>query len=82
MRRTIDWNTYSPGRPMKAETIKAAEEFLAIVRSEPGIRSAEVSSRLEVPSKWGAQLSRSLEKRGLVKVVTGPGYLELYPPED
>jgi hypothetical protein len=82
MKNTIDWNTYSPGRPLKAETIKLAEAFLTLVRAEPGIRSAEASSRLGVPSKRGAQLSRSLEGRGLVKVVTGPGYLELHPPED
>jgi len=81
MKRTIDWNTYSPGRPLESDTIILAEAVLAEVRAHPGIRSAAIASKIGTTSQRTAQLSRMLESRGLVRVVTGPGYLELHPKE-
>lgn len=81
-KKTLDWNSYAPGRPLAAETILHLEAILKAVKATPGIRSATISSKIGISSQRGAQLSRMLEQRGLVKVIPGPGYLELRPLED
>lgn len=81
MKRTVDWNTYSPGRPLKGETIAHAEGLLKEAKAFPGIRSAEASRKIGISSQRGAQLARMLEARGLITIVAGPGYLEMFPKE-
>lgn len=66
----IDFDIYGPGRPLLPETIAKLKAMLEAIRKEPGIQSAKLAKQLKVPSLECANLSRKLEKRGLITVET------------
>lgn len=66
----IDFDIYGPGRPLLPETVAKLEAMLEAIKKEPGIQSAKLARRLKIPSLECANLSRKLEKRGLIEVET------------
>ena len=66
----FDLNIYGPGRPLLPETRKRMEAMLRAIEKEPGIQSARLAKSLGIASIEAANLSRKLEKRGLIEVRT------------
>jgi Mn-dependent DtxR family transcriptional regulator len=78
---TIEFDTFGPGRPLLPETQEKMRAMLRHIKKEPGIRSAKLARLVKVSSQECANLSRKLEHRGMISVVSSAGARQYYLTE-
>lgn len=64
----FDLTHYGPGRPPLPETLALMQRMLREIEREPGIMSAKLARRLDIPSLECATLANRLKKRGFITV--------------
>lgn len=72
---------YGPGRPPLEETWQDMERILEETSREPGIPSAKVARKLQIPSSRCSMLARRLESWGLLTVELRGFTLYLHPTQ-
>jgi Mn-dependent DtxR family transcriptional regulator len=78
----VELDTFGPGRPLLPETQAKMKTMLRHIQKEPGIRSAKLARMTKVSSQECANLSRKLEKRGLIRVESSAGARQYYLVEN